>query len=144
MDRKPCGITVLIVFGLLAGCSIALSQGKSPVDLAEGRYILKATFKFSDQAKPIVDAGGTVTLTKKGDQLTIIIPVSRNPVRAKVIGAKITAQLEDAGIKVEFQGEIVEHNHIEGVFHGTFDNRKVFGIWTMELEGKKEKSSVSE
>ena len=53
-------------------------------------------------------------------------------------GNTFRGQLLDSGVRVEFSGEIVENNHIEGIFSGGFGERKVNGLWTMKLSRKEQ------
>jgi hypothetical protein len=103
---------------------------------------MKATYKFSDQEAPVVDAGGGVSVSVKADEMSITIPLRAAPIVAKLSGNKFKGELQEAGISLEFSGEIVGDNHVEGVFTGSLGARRVNGLWTMK-PSKKEKNRSS-
>lgn len=146
MVWKLSSRTLLIAFSCLLVCAGANAQDKSSqaFTLANGQYLMKATYKFSDREAPVVDAGGTVTVSVKGNEMSIAIPLRSAPIVATLSGNKFRGQLQEAGVSVEFSGEIVENNHIEGVFTGSLGTRKVNGLWTMKLSKKDQgKSGIS-
>ncbi|MGI8555666.1 MAG: hypothetical protein ACR2LT_04855 [Pyrinomonadaceae bacterium] len=106
--------------------------------LADGQFEMRATYKFSDQDEPIVNFGGTVAVSVKGKELSIVVPVFNQPIFMKLTGNTFKGQLQSDGAIVEFQGEIVENNHTEGVFFGSFGQRKVTGLWTLKISKKKQ------
>lgn len=124
---------------LIAGLSIsAQERNRQAFEFVGGQYEMRATYKFSDQEDPVVNAGGSVTVTIKDDEISISVPLSPVPIIARITGDSFKGQLQNDGASVEFQGEIVENNHVEGVFIGNFGKRKVNGLWTMKLAKKKQ------
>ena len=140
MNQTLIRIIVLCSFCFLLFSQSANSQVKKTQSftLTSGQFEARATYKFSDQDVPIVDFGGTVTVTVKGNELSIVTPISKQPVIAKLTGNTFKGQLQDNGVSIEFQGEIVENNHTEGVFFGNFGQKKVTGLWTMKISKKKQ------
>jgi len=140
MNQTLIRIIVLCSFCFLLFSQSANSQVKKTQSftLTNGQFEARATYKFSDQDVPIVDFGGTVTVTVKGNELSIITPISKQPIIAKLTGNTFKGQLQDNGVSIEFQGEIVENNHTEGVFFGNFGQKKVTGLWTMKISKKKQ------
>lgn len=134
MDKTLLRITILCGFCLLVFSQNVDSQvNKSqPFTLTNGQFEARATYKYSDQDVPIVDFGGPVTVAVKGAELSIIIPILKQRIVAKLVGNTFKGQLQANGASVEFRGEIVENNHTEGVFFGTFGQKKVTGFWTMK------------
>ncbi len=145
MVRKLLSLSLQITFGALVVCATgpAQNKGSQAFTLANGQYSMKATYKFSDQEDPVVNAGGTVTVSVKNDEIAIAIPFRPTPIVAKLSGNTFRGQLEDSGVRVEFSGEVVENNHIEGVFSGGFGDRKVNGLWTMKLSKQEPGKSSS-
>lgn len=140
MVRKLLSLTLQIAFGSLLVCASMHAQKKSSpaFTLASGQYLMKATYKFSDQEDPVVNAGGMVSVSVKADEIAIAVPFRPTPIVAKLSGNTFRGQLQDSGVRVEFSGEIVENNHIEGIFSGGFGERKVNGLWTMKLSRKEQ------
>ena len=138
MVRKLISITLQIAFGALLVCVSMNAQNKGSLSftLANGQYSMKATYKFSDQEDPVVNAGGTVSVSVKDGEIAITIPLRPAPIVAKLSGNTFRGQLQDSGVRVEFSGEIVENNHIEGIFSGGLGERKVNGLWTMKFSKK--------
>ena len=146
MVRRLTSRTLLIAFSYLLVCVGVGAQNKNSqaFTLVNGQYLMNATYKFSDQEAPIVDAGGTGSVSVKGNEISITTPLRPAPIVATLSGNKFRGRLQEAGISIEFSGEIVENNHIEGVFTGSFGRRKVNGLWTMKLSKKDQgKSSAS-
>ena len=104
--------------------------------LTDGQFEMRATYKFSDQDAPVVDLGGTGTVTLKNKELSIVVPVFKQPIVMKLTDGFFKGKLQSDGVSIEFQCEIVENNHAEGVFFGSFGQRKVTGLWTMKLSKK--------
>jgi hypothetical protein len=140
MNQTLIRIIVLCSFCLLLFSQNAISQQKKTqsFSLTNGQFEARSTYKFSDQDKPIVDFGGTVTVTVKGNELSIVTPISKQPIITKLTGNTFKGRLQDNGVSIEFQGEIVENNHTEGVFFGNFGQKKVTGLWTMKISKKKQ------
>ncbi len=140
MNQILVRIIVLCSFCFLLFSQSVNSQEKKPQSftLTDGQFEARATYKFSDQDVPVVDFGGTVTVTVKGNELSIITPLGKQPVITKLTGNTFKGQLRENGVNIEFQGEIVENNHIEGVFFGNFGQKKVTGLWTMKVSKKKQ------
>jgi hypothetical protein len=140
MNQTLIRIIVLCGFCFLLFSQNAISQEKKSqsLTLTNGQFEAQATYKFSDQGVPISDLGGTVTVTVKGNKLSIIIPISKQPITAKLTGNTFKGRFLGNGVSVEFQGEIVENNHTEGVFFGNFGQKKVIGLWTMKVSKKKQ------
>lgn len=132
MRIKLSLMIVLIFLNILNPRSFANTSYEF-ASLQEGQYSMEATFKFSDAEKPVVGVGGDVTVTIKGSEIAIKTPIFATPIVAKVSGNKIRGELKANGAIVEFRGEIVEKDHVEGVFTGSMGRRKVVGIWTMKL-----------
>ena len=145
MVRKLLSLTLQIAFGflLLFVSMNAQNKGSQAFTLANGQYSMKATYKFSDQEDPVVNAGGMVLVSVKDDEIAIAIPFRPTPIVAKLSGNTFRGQLQDSGVRVEFSAEIVENNHIEGIFSGGFGERKVNGLWTMKLSKKEQGKSGS-
>ena len=143
MVRKLLSLTLLMAIGPLLLCVGMNAQNKAPLvfTLASGQYSMKATYKVSDQEDPVVNAGGTVSLSVKDDEIAITIPLRPKPIVAKLSGNTFRGQLQDIGVRVEFSGEIVENNHIEGTFSGGFGERRVNGLWTMKFSKKQQDKS---
>lgn len=144
MNRNLFRIAVLLGFCFTTAYLNLSAQGTTAQQpkLADGRYEMRATYKFSDQKTTVNDVGGGVRVSVKGDELQIVLPISPTPVIARLSGNKFKGQLENAGVSIEFQGEIVENNHVEGVFTGRFAKRLVNGLWTLDNFRKEEKKGV--
>jgi hypothetical protein len=127
-----CGFCFLL-FSLSANAQEKKSQAFT---LSDGQFEMRATYKFSDQNAPVVDLGGTGTVKIKGKELSIVVPVINQPIVMKLTDGIFKGKLQSEGANIEFQCEIVENNHTEGVFFGSFGQRKVMGIWTMKLTKK--------
>jgi hypothetical protein len=127
----------LIIFIALIFTSAAFGQAarQSAFTIGDGEYQMVATYKFSDQANPIVNMGGTVTVKLKGKKLSIAVPVFPAPIEMKLAGNRLTGNLRNPAASITFQAEIVENDHAEGVFFGTFGPKAVTGIWTMRSAG---------
>lgn len=145
MVRKLVSLTLQIAFGSLLVCvgMNAQNKGSEVFTLANGQYSMKATYKFSDQEDPVVNAGGIVLVSVKDGEIAITIPFRPTPIVAKLSGNTFRAQLQDSGVRVEFSGEIVENNHIEGTFSGGLGERKVNGLWTLKFSRKEPGKSGS-
>ena len=145
MVRKLTSLTLQIAFGSLLVCVAmnAQDKGSQAFTLVNGQYSMKATHKFSDQEDPVVNAGGTVSVSVKDGELAITIPFRPGPIVAKLSGNTFRAQLHDGGVRVEFSGERVENNHIEGTLSGGLGERKVNGLWTLKLSRKEPGKSGS-
>jgi hypothetical protein len=138
MIRKLSSAALSVSLGCLLACAFAHGQngGAQSFAVADGQYTMKATYKFSDEETPVVDAGGTVSVSVKGGELAIAIPLRRAPIVARLTGNKLKGELQEAGASVEFSGEIVENDHVEGVFTGSLGARRVNGLWSMKLSKK--------
>lgn len=131
-------LSCLVILTLLAtaGVSGHASEQKpnsQAFSIRSGEYTMEATFKFSDADKPITGVGGAVTVTIKGAKVEIKVPVFASSIEAKLAGNSFKGKLRTGDADVEFQGEIVENDHVEGFFSGSMGKRKVYGIWTMKL-----------
>ena len=140
VNRTLCRLVVLIGLCFLMSCLITTAQVQNSrvFALTDGQHEMRATYKFSDQEDPVVNVGGVVTVTIKGDELSIVVPISPTPIVAKITGNSFKGHLQSGGVSIEFLGEIVEDNHVEGVFLGSFGARKVNGLWTMKVSKKKQ------
>jgi hypothetical protein len=143
--NMPNNLPRLVLFAVFCLMTLALAahaQTKKPPTsaLADGQYTIRATYKLADQPKPIVDFGGSADITFKNDIITMNIPIFPKPVVLKLSNGIFKGRMENNVASVEFQCEIVEANHTEGVFTGTLGSKKVVGIWTMELVNTKEKA----
>ena len=138
MSKKFSWLTVLTLVSILPIQVWANVERKDSeaFSLQDGQYAMEATFKFSDADKPVVGVGGDVSVTIKGSDIAIKAPVFTAPIVAKLSGNKFKGRLKTNGADVEFQGEIVEKDHVEGVFTGSMGKRKVNRIWTMKLSKK--------
>ena len=145
MVRTLLSLTLLMAICPILFCvgMYAQNKGTQAFTLANGQYSMKATYKFSDQDDPVVNAGGTVSVSVKDDVIAITIPLRPKPIMAKLSGNTFRGQLQDSGVRVEFSGEVVENNHIEGTFSGGFGERRVNGLWTMKLAKKQQDKSGS-
>lgn len=127
-----CGFCFLL-FSISAN---AQEKKLTAFTLADGQFEMRATYKFSDQDAPIVDFGGTGTVKLKDKELSIFVPVFKKPIVVKLTRNNFRGKMESDGVSIEFQGEIVENNHTEGVFFGSFGQRKITGLWTMKISKK--------
>lgn len=144
MNRNLFRIAVLLGFCFATASLDPSAQATTTQQpkLTDGRYEMRATYKFSDQKITVKDAGGDVRVSVKADELQIVLPFSQTPIIARLDGNKFKGRLENAGVSIEFQGEIVEDNHAEGVFIGRFGKRAVNGLWTMDNFRKEEKKGA--
>ena len=73
---------MVLVAASLAGCTLQ-TQTSAPVDLGEGRYLLKAEYGF--RGSNALEAGTEAArqfCAKKNSQLLVISSVARNPTRS--------------------------------------------------------------
>ena len=91
---------------ILVGCCLVVAAtnarvSNSPIfTLADGDYAMKATYKLSDQEEPVVNAGGTVAVLVKDEEISIRVPIRPAPIVAKLSGNNFKGQLLDAGVRV--------------------------------------------
>lgn len=111
--------------------------------LQTGKYVLKATFKLSDSEQPMVNLGGEVSVNVTGTEMKIKVPVIAEPINVKINGKSLKGKLEREGARVEFEGDIIEKDHVEGIFRGEMGPKRVYGIWSMRLSPTGAQKSVT-
>jgi hypothetical protein len=135
----------LFIVGILCISNLGVFnqlQKEKPL-LQTGTYMLKATFKLSDSEQPLVNLGGESVVIIEGTKMTIKVPVIAEPITVKIKGESLKGKLERDGANIEFEGDIIEKDHVEGIFRGELGKKRVYGIWSLKPSTTKDNSQKS-